>query len=45
MLRYKKAMEDLGAIVIGGMCLGKTRHERPVQSGHFSNKMDVELPF
>ena len=45
MLRYKKAMEDLGAIVIGGMCLGKTKHERPVQSGQYPNEYDEELPF
>jgi predicted amidophosphoribosyltransferase len=45
MLRYKDAMEKLGAIVIGGMCLGKTRHERPVQSGHYTNDYDEELPF
>ena len=45
MLRYKKAMEDLGAVVIGGMCLGKTKHERPVQSGQYPNEYDEELPF
>lgn len=28
MLRFKKKMESLGAIVIGGMSIGKTRHHR-----------------
>ncbi len=31
MLRYKEAMEREGATVIGGLCLGKTKHERPPQ--------------
>lgn len=30
MLRYKEAMEREGATVIGGLCLGKTKHERPI---------------
>lgn len=33
MLRYKNEMERLGAIVIGGMCIGKTKHERPGSQG------------
>lgn len=45
MLRYKNDMEKMGAIVIGGMCLGKTMHERPKQTDHSSDDIDVELPF
>lgn len=45
MLKYKSEMEKLGAIVIGGICLGKTRHERPIQSGQNTNEYDEELPF
>ena len=29
MLRYKEIMEGMKALVIGGFCLGKTKHERP----------------
>lgn len=29
MLRYKDIMKSIGATVVGGMCLGKTKHERP----------------
>ena len=45
MLRYKEAMDRLGATVIGGMCLGKTKHERPMQTDFSPNNIDVELPF
>ena len=45
MLRYKEAMDRLGATVIGGMCLGKTKHERPMQTDFSQNNIDVELPF
>ena len=31
MMKYKDDMERMGATVIGGMCLGKTKHERPEQ--------------
>ena len=51
MLRYKDAMKREGATVIGGMCLGKTKHERPEhrfvhvdESPHIFNN-DAELPF
>lgn len=30
MITFKRKMEALGAIVIGGLSLGKTKHERPV---------------
>jgi len=30
MIAFKQKMEALGAIVIGGLSLGKTKHERPV---------------
>ena len=29
MLRYKDILKDKGATVIGGICLGKTKHEPP----------------
>lgn len=32
MRTFKNKMEELGAIVVGGLSLGKTKHERPVQS-------------
>ena len=28
MLRFKRKMEELGAIVVGGLSIGKTKHER-----------------
>jgi predicted amidophosphoribosyltransferase len=28
MLRYKNKLEEVGAIVVGGLCLGKTKHTR-----------------
>lgn len=31
MRTFKRKMESLGAIVVGGFSLGKTKHERPVQ--------------
>ena len=31
MRTFKNKMEELGAIVVGGLSLGKTKHERPVQ--------------
>lgn len=45
MLRYKDMLERMGATVIGGIALGKTKHERPVQSGQYPNEYDEELPF
>lgn len=33
MMRYKKMLEQKGANVIGGIALGKTKHERPVHLG------------
>lgn len=31
MRTFKRKMESLGAIVVGGLSLGKTKHERPIQ--------------
>lgn len=28
MLRYKRKLENVGAVVVGGICLGKTKHTR-----------------
>ena len=33
MRTFKRKMEALGATVIGGLSLGKTKHERPAQTG------------
>ena len=33
MRTFKQKMESLGATVVGGLCLGKTKHERPEQEG------------
>ena len=30
MLYYKKMLQKAGAIVVGGLCIGKTKHEKPV---------------
>jgi len=32
MLRYKRLLERVGATVIGGLAIGKTKHERPFQT-------------
>lgn len=53
MVTFKNKMESLGAIVIGGLALGKTKHERPVTQFDlkiphiFSDieKSDDDLPF
>ena len=31
MRTFKRKMESLGATVVGGLSLGKTKHERPIQ--------------
>lgn len=43
MLRYKSLMEKMGATVIGGLTLGKTKHERPEQqgSGHIIGEDEI----
>lgn len=41
MLRYKRDLEKMGAIVIGGMCIGKTMHERPKQADFPPYNIDV----
>lgn len=43
MLRYKEAMKREGATVIGGICLGKTKHERPIQQ-RIVNIDEYDLP-
>lgn len=43
MLRYKEAMEREDATVIGGICLGKTKHERPIQQ-RIVNIDEYDLP-
>lgn len=35
MLRYKYILEQKGATVIGGFCIGKTKHERPLNDIDF----------
>ena len=42
MLKYKSDMEKMGATVIGGICIGKTKHERPIQQ-RFVN-LDEDIP-
>lgn len=32
MLYYKDMLQNVGAIVVGGLCLGKTKHEKPITS-------------
>ena len=32
MLRYKRQMERVGASVVGGFSIGKTKHDRPTQT-------------
>lgn len=34
MLKYKEEFEKMGAIVIGGFCLGKTKHKRPLEESN-----------
>ena len=40
---YKEAMKREGATVIGGICLGKTKHERPIQQ-RIVNIDEYDLP-
>ena len=35
MRTFKDKMESLGAVVVGGLSLGKTKHERPIQTQPF----------
>lgn len=44
MLRYKEALEREGATVIGGFCLGKTKHERPIQGGMSNSSAQIFPP-
>ena len=43
MLKYKSDMEKMGATVIGGICIGKTKHERPVQQRIVNFDEDIPL--
>lgn len=47
MRTFKRKMESLGAIVVGGLSLGKTKHERPTQGNipnPFSRPVFPHLP-
>lgn len=41
MLRYKDIMKDKGATIIGGICLGKTKHEPPENLRY----VPVDIPY
>ena len=41
MLRYKDVLRDKGATVIGGICLGKTKHEPPENLRY----VPVDIPY
>jgi len=43
MLKYKSEIEKIGATVIGGICIGKTKHERPVQQRIVNFDEDIPL--
>lgn len=44
MITFMSKMESLGATVIGGLCLGKTKHERPTQGGTSSSSAQIFPP-
>lgn len=41
---FKRKMESLGATVVGGLCLGRTKHERDNPSPIESTKPDMAFP-
>lgn len=41
---FKRKMESLGATVVGGLCLGRTKHERDIPSPIESTKPDMAFP-
>lgn len=41
---FKRKMESLGATVVGGLCLGRTKHERDIPSPFESTKPDMAFP-
>lgn len=46
MRTFKSKMEALGAIVVGGLSLGKTKHERPIQANIPRSPFEFDdLPF
>ena len=44
MMKYKSLLEEKGAYVIGGLSIGKTRHERPEEEPTYANIFDEPLP-
>lgn len=44
MLRFKRKMEELGATVVAGFSIGRTKHERPNSRPSICNPYD-DLPF
>lgn len=44
MMKYKSLLEEKGAYVIGGLSIGKTRHERPEEEPTYAHIFDEPLP-
>ena len=44
MRTFKRKMEELGATVVGGLCIGRTKHERDIPSPFESTKPDMAFP-
>lgn len=44
MRSFKRRMEELGATVVGGLCIGRTKHERDIPSPFESTKPDMAFP-
>lgn len=42
MRTFKRKMEALGAIVVGGLALGKTKHERPIQANISRSPFEID---
>lgn len=41
---FKRKMESLGATVVGGLCLGRTKHERNITPPSESTRPDMAFP-